>query len=62
MFQTGYLTIAGVDMGIYTLDYPNQEVKTSFTESLLLAIENIPLQVQPECGGGLAADPHTGLR
>jgi hypothetical protein len=41
LFQTGYLTITDVDMGIYTLDYPNQEVKTSFTESLLLAIENI---------------------
>jgi len=45
LFQTGYLTIADVDMGIYTLDYPNQEVKTSFTESLLLAIENIPQTV-----------------
>jgi hypothetical protein len=41
LFQAGYLTIAGVDQNIYTLDYPNQEVKTSFTESLLLAIEGI---------------------
>ncbi len=41
LFQTGYLTIADVQDGIYTLDYPNQEVKTSFTESLLLATEGI---------------------
>jgi hypothetical protein len=42
LFQTGYLTIADVQDEIYTLDYPNQEVKTSFTKALLLAIENIP--------------------
>ncbi len=42
LVQTGYLTITDVDMGIYTLNYPNQEVKTSFTETLLLAIENVP--------------------
>ncbi len=32
LFQTGYLTIVDVEEGIYTLDYPNREVKTSFTE------------------------------
>jgi len=37
LFQTGYLTIADVQDRIYTLDYPNREVKTAFTESLLLA-------------------------
>lgn len=47
LFQTGYLTISDVDYDIYTLDYPNQEVKTSFTESLLLAIEGIPQAVTP---------------
>ncbi|RLC94247.1 MAG: AAA family ATPase [Chloroflexi bacterium] len=41
LFQTGYLTIAKVEGEIYTLDYPNQEVKTSFTKALLLAIERI---------------------
>jgi hypothetical protein len=38
LFQTGYLTIADVQDSIYTLNYPNQEVKTAFTEALLLAI------------------------
>ncbi len=37
LFQTGYLTIADVQDDIYTLDYPNQEVKTSFTKSLLFS-------------------------
>jgi hypothetical protein len=37
MFQTGYLTIKSYDSetGIYTLDYPNQEVKQSFLEVLV---------------------------
>jgi hypothetical protein len=37
LFQTGYLTIEDVDGRLYTLGYPNREVKTSFTESLLFA-------------------------
>jgi len=37
LFQTGYLTIQDVQDNIYTLNYPNQEVKTAFTEALLLA-------------------------
>ncbi len=37
LFQTGYLTIRDVRAGVYRLDYPNQEVKTSFTKSLLFA-------------------------
>ena len=41
LFQTGYLTIANVEGEIYTLDYPNQEVRTSFTKSLLFATETI---------------------
>ena len=41
LFQTGYLTIAGVEDEIYTLDYPNREVKTAFTESLLFSTEGI---------------------
>ncbi len=39
LFQTGYLTIADVVDNEYTLDYPNLEVKTAFTEALLLATE-----------------------
>ena len=34
LFQTGYLTIAGHDEYFYTLDYPNQEVKSSFMKNL----------------------------
>ena len=35
MFQTGYLTIKGqVDMGIYTLSYPNEEVRQSYLNLL----------------------------
>jgi hypothetical protein len=37
LFQTGYLTIKDVDGRLYTLGYPNQEVKTAFTESLLFS-------------------------
>lgn len=37
LFQTGYLTIEDVDGRLYTLDYPNREVKSSFTESLLFS-------------------------
>ena len=36
MFQTGYLTIKDIDpeTDIYTLDYPNQEVRSAFLENL----------------------------
>lgn len=36
MYQTGYLTIKGYDerFGTYTLDYPNEEVKTGFLNTL----------------------------
>ncbi len=35
LFQTGYVTIKDVHGRLFTLGYPNQEVKTSFVESLL---------------------------
>ncbi|GAK55245.1 hypothetical protein U27_02077 [Candidatus Vecturithrix granuli] len=38
LYQTGYLTIQNVQQGIYTLNYPNQEVKHAFTEALLLGL------------------------
>ncbi len=41
LFQTGYLTITQVKEHIYTLGYPNQEVKTSFSKSLLLAVRGV---------------------
>ncbi len=41
LFQTGYLTIADIEGEIYTLDYPNREVKTSFTQALLFAAQEI---------------------
>ncbi len=34
LFQTGYITIKDIDEGLYTFDYPNQEVKTAFLEQL----------------------------
>ncbi len=39
LFQTGYLTVKKYDMetGLYTLGYPNREVKSSFLEYLLSA-------------------------
>ena len=41
LFQAGYLTIQDVQDNIYTLNYPNQEVKTSFTELLFFAMDEI---------------------
>ncbi len=38
LFQTGYLTISDVHDEIYRLDYPNQEVKAAFAESLLFTV------------------------
>ena len=35
MFQTGYLTIADKKYGSYVLDYPNEEVRSSFVQFLL---------------------------
>ncbi len=40
LFQTGYVTIKNVQDELYELGYPNQEVKSGFTESLLLASFN----------------------
>ncbi len=38
LFQTGYVTIKTVKERLYTLAYPNQEVKRAFTETLLLSL------------------------
>ncbi len=38
LFQTGYVTIKDIRNGVYTLGYPNQEVKTAFSESLLWSL------------------------
>jgi len=38
LFQTGYLTIADVQHRIYTLTYPNLEVKRAFSEALFFAL------------------------
>ncbi|MCP4105125.1 MAG: ATP-binding protein [Desulfobacteraceae bacterium] len=35
LFQTGYVTIKNVRNRVYSLDYPNYEVKTAFLENLL---------------------------
>jgi hypothetical protein len=44
LYQTGYLTISGYDeeLNRYTLDYPNQEVRSSFTTSLVRQYMNVP--------------------
>jgi hypothetical protein len=44
LYQTGYLTISGYDeeRNRYTLDYPNQEVRSSFTTSLVRQYINVP--------------------
>jgi Holliday junction resolvase-like predicted endonuclease len=43
MFQAGYLTIASYDKErqVYTLGYPNKEVRTSFQEQLLQAFAQL---------------------
>lgn len=53
LFQTGYLTIKGIDdFGIYTLDYPNREVKDSMLQHLIAGFrygsntESSPLVIQ----------------
>ena len=35
MYQSGYLTIKDYDCGIYTLGFPNEEVRVSFLKGLL---------------------------
>lgn len=40
-FQTGYLTIKDVNGGLYTLTYPNHEVRNSLTKSLFNALSEI---------------------
>ena len=44
MVQTGYLTITGYDphTRCYTVDYPNQEVREAFLESLLERYNHLP--------------------
>ncbi len=37
LFQTGYVTIKEIRGRLYTFDYPNQEVKTAFLETLFYA-------------------------
>jgi len=48
LFQTGYLTIQDFDGILYRLDYPNQEVKTSFLGYLYDSIVEIADTTQKE--------------
>ncbi len=59
MFQTGYLTIKkfDADNDIYTLDYPNLEVRRSYLESLADAY----IQSQKDKGGVLVYDLRMAL-
>ncbi len=49
LYQTGYLTIQGHDpqTGVYTLGYPNEEVKQSFVERLVDYFTPIPKERTP---------------
>jgi AcrR family transcriptional regulator len=38
LYQSGYLTIKGYESGIYTLGYPNNEVRYGFVNSLLPSV------------------------
>ncbi len=51
LFQTGYLTIRQVEDELYTLDYPNHEVKNSFTKMLSAGV-----QMQSQRGDGYSAN------
>jgi len=53
LVQTGYLTIADYDaqQDLYTLDYPNREVRNAFTEYLAAEFSGVP----PGEAEGLAA-------
>ncbi len=42
LFQTGYLTIKEIKDQLYTLSYPNREVKTAFLHYLLEGFSNKP--------------------
>ncbi len=59
MFQTGYLTIIDYDSesGLYTLNYPNDEVKKSFQKYLLEVLTNI----EPSLAQNLSAQFFTAL-
>jgi hypothetical protein len=45
LYQSGYLTITGYDdeRGKYTLDFPNEEVRGSFAESLIEKYLHVPI-------------------
>jgi len=42
LFQTGYVTIHAYDGTLYRLGYPNQEVKTSFSDYLYDSLVDLP--------------------
>ncbi|MBC8182460.1 hypothetical protein H8E88_15275, partial [candidate division KSB1 bacterium] len=45
LFQTGYITIRGIEENLYKLGYPNQEVKVAFLDYLY---EHLVEVVNPE--------------
>ncbi|MCL2041040.1 MAG: ATP-binding protein [Bacteroidales bacterium] len=44
LYQTGYLTIKSYESGLYTLGFPNEEVKYGFLKELLPAFALTPIQ------------------
>ena len=68
MFQSGYLTIVGEERRkrgrMFTLDYPNQEVRQSFSSSLLKHVTDRDLEAESrgeELGDLLAANDFAGF-
>ena len=64
LFQTGYLTIKEYDREhyLYTLDYPNREVKDSMLQYLLGAYTNAQVSTSTGAGKGFLEISSVGLK
>ena len=63
LYQTGYLTIAdGRPGGSLTLDFPNDEVRTSFVETIATELSSLTGTIRPENGGFNIADLQDAIR
>ena len=63
LYQTGYLTIAeGRPGGSLTLDFPNDEVRTSFVETIATELSFLTGTIRPENGGFNVADLQDAIR
>ena len=63
LYQTGCLTIAeGRPGGSLTLDFPNDEVRTSFVETIATELSFLTGTIRPENGGFNVADLQDAIR